>query len=293
MAKYSYQSYIDSARQQKRGSKEPYARKVGYFKLINDGDKAVVRFDYSNADEFDIYDVHTFKNKEGHYRNVLCLKKNFRDPDADCPFCKAGYDAYPLRTKFYVKLIQYVPQEDGSIKVEPKVWERPANFAKTIDSFINDYGDLHDVVFIVTRNGERGSRDTTYSINLALPSKYNEANGYAKDFSGFDGFNLVGHSFMSRDYEEMEAFVATGDFPLRKRNDASEIAKPSIDEIPYVAHPSNPIPSISKPSVSASESNSTADADSKTDKQAQFQGNASAIQNADPTVSRPRRIYNF
>lgn len=284
MAKYSYSSYMESTRS--ASPSHGADRKVGYFKLADDGDKALVRFDYSNPEEFEVYDVHRFKNREGYYRNVLCLKESVRDPDSKCPFCAAGFDKYPLRTKFYVKLIQYVRAEDGSIKVEPKVWERPAGFVKEMKSLIDDYGDLRDVVFTISRNGERGSRDTTYSVNMALPAKYNEQNGYVKDFSGFDGFNLVGHSFMSRDYDEMQEFIETGDFPMRKRD-----SRPAAQPAQPTAYPSQPAyPTADPTAFDDMDYDPLAPVDDKPSPRPTAPQPQKA---ADPTVARPRRVYTY
>lgn len=286
MAKYSYSSYMESTRN--ASSSHGSDKKVGYFKLADDGDKALVRFDYSNPEEFEVYDVHRFKNRDGYYRNVLCLKESVRDPDSKCPFCAAGFDKYPPRTKFYVKLIQYVRADDGSIKVEPKVWERPAGFVKEMKSLIDDYGDLRDVVFTISRNGERGSRDTTYSVNMALPAKYNEQSGYVKDFSGFDGFSLVGHSFMSRDYDEMHAFVETGDFPMRKRDSrpAAQSAQPAAPA--YSAAPA--YPAADPMAFDDMDDDPLAPVDAKPSPRPSAPQPQKA---ADPTVARPRRVYTY
>lgn len=295
MAKYSYSTYIAASKKESRGGDGKFGkdRKVGYFKLVNDGDKAVVRFDYDNPEQFEVYDVHQIKTAEGRYRNVLCLKETPYDPDSKCPLCEAGYDDYPLRTKFYVKLIQYVQGEDGRIKAEPKVWERPAGFVKDLKSMIDDYGDLRDVVFIVSRNGERGSRDTTYSINMALPAKYNEQTGYVKDFSGFEGFGLAGHSFMSRTAEECKAFIATGDFPMRSHDHSKDVAKPEADYL----KPKGAQAIAERPSVLDLDDDPFGGADNPL---AECPPSSLAPESvkadspaSDPTVSRPRRVYNY
>ena len=313
MAKYSYSTYMAASRPSNHQSE----RKVGYFKLADDGDKAVVRFDYSNPEEFEVYDVHQVKTSDGRYRNVLCLKENVYDDNSKCPMCQHwaapdGSNKYPLRTKFYVKLIQYVQSPDGSIQVEPKIWERPAGFVKDMKSFIDDYGDLRDVVFIVSRNGARGSRDTKYSINMALPAKYNEQTGYVKDFSGFEGFNLIGHSFMSRNFAEMEEFVKTGEFPAKGRQQPQSAAKQEAYQADGgVATGQSRPADFPAPNRSAGTYFDGGSAKSPANGISDFHAeprhaDANPIPNPpqgqqtprqtvdeDPTVSRPRRVYTY
>lgn len=214
---YSYETYA-SARS--RGSSEAPSEKgsgVGYFKLVDDGDEAVVRFDYNSPNEIMMAHVHDEPVGNNKHRRVLCLRTNARDDMEKCPLCARGDRFF---SKVYLKLIEYTKDENGNIAIQPKVWERPASFADQIVEYINNYGGLKDVVFKVKRIGIRGSKDTSYLLTPLPSTMYSEDKGYAKDFSGFDGFSLYPHSFLSKDKADMEEYVRTGDFPFHRRDEA-------------------------------------------------------------------------
>lgn len=208
MPKYSYETYSDLKKE--TSNNKPRERKVGYFKL-KPGEEALVRFAYVEPKEFDICTVHEVKVQD-KFRTVLCLRNAKESIDA-CPMCAQGM---PLKARFYVKLLHYVVDESGQVKVVAEVANWPKKYADVLRARFIEYGDLKDNLFKVTRIGD--GKDTSYDIQYANPVKYSEANGYVKDFSAFDDFDLAHHSYIDRTKEEVEEFLQTGDFPMRKKD---------------------------------------------------------------------------
>lgn len=211
MAKFGYDVYTNAQTQSNENRS-----KVGYFKLVNDGDEAIVRFVYSNASQFDLETVHKVKIGD-QFRRVACLRGPL-EPIDNCPLCKANVKT---ERKFYVKLVEYVPVKDNvgnivGIQAVPKVWERPASgkndFVKIIKAYLDEYGDLTQMVFKVKRFGVAGSLQTTYEVIPANQQMYPE-NVYVKDFSGFADLDLAHHSFMNKNANELNEFLRTGKFP--------------------------------------------------------------------------------
>ena len=262
-------------------------KKVGYFSLKNDGDSAVVRFAYSSVNDISVETVHKLV-VDGRWRSVSCIKGAY-DPIDNCPLCKEGYD---LKKRIFVKLIEYVPTQDGKISIEAKVWDRPAegknDFVKKLINMSNSCGgDLTNYLFTITRSGDSGSMDTTYDINPILNMAVYPESLYAKDFSAFEGFTPAHHSFMLKTKEELEQFIETGKFP------AKDTTNKQVNQQAVNPTPVNPTP------VQATPVNSTP-------VQATPVSTADVVINPTPgtsvettpidstgTTTRPRRVYDF
>lgn len=210
MAKFSYADYASKSKEthQSTANRE---RNVGYFSLKDDGDEALVRFNYSSVDDFDIVTVHNVQ-VNGNWRRVSCLSDG-HDSAHKCPLCESGERVY---SKFYVKLIEYTKDENGNVKAQAKVWERPVAFADTIKSYLDEYGDLRNQVFKIKRKGAKGDIQTTYGLIFANPQIYKEELGYTKDFSAFESLDLGHFSYLKKSAEEMKEFLNTGKFPDKK-----------------------------------------------------------------------------
>jgi hypothetical protein len=252
MATLSYEEW--KARKNSASSKE---FKVGYFNALrDDGDTALVRFDYDSVKEFTVQDIHRIRVND-KWRSVVCPRGRYDSKDS-CPLCKAGEYA---SSKVYVKLLEYVKDETGKIVAQAKVWERPAKFIQKIIGAYNDASELglypmnskiSDIVFKVTRNGAKGAKDTDYDIKPANPSIY-KPEMYVKDFADFEGLDLAHHSYMVRTVEEIQYYMDHGEFPPFKK-DGDAPAKPAEDapSIPadnVAAHdefPSSPVTSSPK-----------------------------------------------
>ena len=198
-------------------------KKVGYFKL-KPGEKAIVRFAYKTAKEIEIATVHEVKVKD-KFRTVLCIR-DANDPLDACPLCANGTD---IKSRAYVKLLRYEVDTQGKVtNVVAEVANWPKKYATTLSNRNNEYGDLQDSLFTVTRTGS--GKDTTYDIQYANPVKYNEANGFVKDFSDFEGFELAHHSYIERSKEDIEEFLQSGEFPMPKKNNQNTQGQGDVAE---------------------------------------------------------------
>ena len=211
MAKFSYAD-LEAAQERRANAQNNTPRQsVSYFGLKNDGDEAIVRFAYTDVSQFDFMSVHQVKIGNS-YRKINCLR-SYREPVQKCPFCASGDESLSkVFTRFYVKLLEYVRDDQSNIVPMPRIWEKSANFAKTLASYFNEYGDLSECVFKIKRHGQPGSVDTTYDIILANPMVY-KPEIYAKDFSAFDTYSLNRYVVLDKTAEEMNAFLANGEFP--------------------------------------------------------------------------------
>ena len=173
--------------------------RVGYFSLKNDGDEAIVRFVYNDPSEFEIYTVHPV-TKGGKFRRVNCIN-DLKAGIHNCPLCAAGVQ---LQNKFYIRLIEYVRDDQGNIIPYARVWERPTSYIQTLANLFSEYGPLNNSVFKIKRSGAPGDMKTTYNIMYSNPSIYNEQL-YPKDFSAFDGYKILGTAILDESALEMEA----------------------------------------------------------------------------------------
>lgn len=192
--------------------------KVGFFG-INDGQEAVVRFAINSVDDFEIYTVHPITVGQSSYpnRRVSCLRTDPKtDPINYCPLCARGEK---VQQRLYIKMIQYV-NENGQIVPKAVVWDRPAySYAPQLKSYLDNYGPLTNIVCKIVRHGN--GLDTKYDIIPNLnPQVYNEQM-YPKNFSDFDGFNVLGTMVMDRTYDEINQFIQTGQFPQRTQNNTT------------------------------------------------------------------------
>lgn len=219
MSIYSYESFLKNNAEKDSAKKTTSKfQKVGYFKLENDGDVAIVRFAYSNASEFKIATVHVVEK----FKRVVCLR-DANDPVEKCPLCAAGEKLY---SKFYVKLIEYTKDEQGNVVATPKIWERPSGFAQTLDSLCTEYGGLlSDHIFKIKRRGAKGDMKTEYDVMYANPELYKESVGYVKDFTAFDNFDLSRHSYYVKSYDEIAEYCETGKFPEVVKEESKNLDK--------------------------------------------------------------------
>ena len=232
-------------------SNEGSGSDIGFFTLKNDGDEAVVRFMCDSVDDFDIQMVHniTLRNK---YRKVACLRDP-RDPIGNCPMCAAGI---PLTTRFFIRLISYNKVADpqtGNVIIVPKamIWERETRYAKTLKSYLDNYGPLSDVICKIIRHGAAGDMNTKYEIVPNLSKQIYRDDIYVKDPSLFGTFETIGSIVMKKDYNEMTTFIATGSFPEKPKESTTTStqapAQPAAQAAPtYTAAPAY-VPTTSTP----------------------------------------------
>ena len=218
MSRYDYDEYekLESSGKFRSGAGRPSYK--GYFHLDDDLDSAIVRFAYSSPKEFDIVSYHRVKSGDRNIK-VSCLRSPVDEIDL-CPLCAAEEK---LSTKFFVKVIEYNKDEDGKIVAEGKIWETRPAFRKKLKTLADEYGTLSDIIFKIVRHGAKGSTSTDYDIIPASPKIYKDEL-YPYDENIFKDYQVVGRGGAVRvkTYEDMVAFLETGDFPAPKQAETAE-----------------------------------------------------------------------
>ena len=200
MARISYDEFVASSQSQQtqvNTTTQSHPTWVKYFSLKNDGDEAIVRFMYNDPSELDICDIHTIKGVAFDTK-YSCLRSP-KDPLENCPLCKAGVKT---DRRVYLKMLQYFPDGNGGIRVEPRVWERSPRYVATIKTLMDEYAPICDYVFKVKRSGAAGSTQTTYTILPCNPTVYT-TNVYKKEDALFANYHVIGSTVVEKSYDEL------------------------------------------------------------------------------------------
>lgn len=149
---------------------------INTLKLLDDKDSAKVKILVSSHEDLLNYIKPVHRLKVGKYDNdVLCTGE-------DCELCKAGYNKKP-------QLVLPLYNIDNK-RVE--FWKRGRKDIIKINALFEDgYDNLMDYTFKITRNGAKGSKDTTYTFN-PLP-KNEEVKGLETEIE--DMPSITGTSF--------------------------------------------------------------------------------------------------
>ena len=196
--------------------------KIGYFRLKDDGDIAIARINLGSTDEFMFAAVHTI-NVGGKWLKVSCHNPLGMNA-AGCALCSAN-QANPKGSisksakKMYIPMIvsyRDAQSTTGYTPPVPVIWERPAQFSRELANKLMVAGDLKNVLVLITRNGKAGDMQTTYSVDV-LPDTHPvfKPEMIPTDFSAFNNFNIAKHSYWEKTAEEINTFLATGQFPER------------------------------------------------------------------------------
>ena len=221
MANFSYEQYQQVVAQAQANSNGD-GTKVGYFKLADDGQIAIARINIASTDELAFAAIHTI-SANGRWTKVSChnpLNMN----GASCALCAANA-ANPKGTisrsakKVYIPMMVSYRDPNaatGYTAPAPVIWERPAGFSRELANKLMIAGDLRNTLVLITRNGKAGDMQTTYSMDI-LPESHPvfKPDMIPMDFSAFNNFNIARHSYWEKTPEEINTFLATGQFPER------------------------------------------------------------------------------
>lgn len=215
---FNFAQYQQIAAQEQTQSGD--GTKIGYFKLKNDGDIAIARINLSSTDEFMFAAVHTLQ-VGGKWMKVSCHNPLGMNA-AGCPLCSAnqanpnGSISKSTKKMFIPMLVSYRDPQSatGYTPVIPVIWDRPAQFSRELANKLMVAGNLKDVLVLITRNGKAGDMQTTYSVDV-LPATHPvfKPEMIPTDFSAFNNFNIAKHSYWEKTVEEINTFLATGQFP--------------------------------------------------------------------------------
>lgn len=207
---------------------------INFFTLRNDNDEAIVRFMCDSVKDFEILTVHDIQIG-GKYRKINCIR-DFQDPIENCPLCASGTK---INQRFFIKMIQYDKSTDGAgnVVITPKavIWERSTAYAKTLKSYLDNYGPLSDIICKIIRHGKAGDMQTTYEIVPNLNKNVYRDDIYVKDVNIFGGFNAFGTIVMDRTYDEIMQFQMTGQFPVREKKQEAQTEAPVQNPTPQSA----------------------------------------------------------
>lgn len=253
MANFSYAQYQEAVAraQANQGS----GTKVGFFKLKDDGDEALVRINCASVEDLDFASVHTISTN-GKWIKVSCLNP-LGAYGENCALCSAATSNNAISKsskKVYVQMLAaYKDKATGQFSAAiPVIWERPAGFSREIANYIRDYGNLKEIILKVTRNGVAGDMKTTYSIGF-IPL-YNKPELVPADgLAAFDNFNIAKHSYWEKTAEEILTFLQTGSFPEKVVTAAptaapATYAQPNVmtTTTPYVAPATQAAPVVNE-----------------------------------------------
>ena len=221
MANFSYSEYQQVVAQAQANSNGD-GTKVGYFRLKDDGDIAIARINIASTDELRFASIHTI-NANGRWTKVSCHNPLGMN-GGSCALCAANV-ANPKGSiiksskKLYIPMMVYyrdVNSSTGYTAPAPVIWERPAGFSRELANKLMIAGDLRNTLVMITRNGKAGDMQTTYSVDI-LPENHPvfKPEMIPAEFSAFNNFNVARHSYWEKTAEEINAFLATGQFPER------------------------------------------------------------------------------
>lgn len=239
MSQFNYDQYNALINRASEGAQQSV--KIGFFKLKDDGDEALVRINCKDLEDLQFASVHTV-NAAGKWMKVSCHNP-VGSYTGDCPLCAANVAGNTAISKagkkVYVQmLVAYRDKVTGEFSAPiPVIWERPAGFSREIANKLRDYGDLRSVLLKVTRNGKAGDMKTTYSMDYAVPTVF-KPELIPADFSAFVNFNIAKHSYWEKSVGDINTFLATGSFPEIVKQDVSQSgvsgAPTVVQDTPYV-----------------------------------------------------------
>ena len=225
---FNFAQYQQIAAQEQTQSGD--GTKIGYFKLKDDGDIAIARINLGSTDEFMFAAVHTI-NVGGKWLKVSCHNPLGMNT-AGCALCSAnaanpkGSISKASRKMYIPMVVSYrdVQSTTGYTPPAPVIWERPAQFSRELANKLMVAGDLKSVLVLITRNGKAGDMQTTYSVDV-LPETHPvfKPEMIPADFSAFNNFNIAKHSYWEKSVEEINTFLATGQFPERAQTNQQNV----------------------------------------------------------------------
>ena len=214
MANFNFNEY-EAAHQKPASQQSQNGESKSYIQNIKvaDGGEAVVRFFISTSDDIEITTVHNIdlfstKTNKSYSKSISCLRESYQDPLDTCPLCAQGNE---VKARAYIKLLEYV-NVNGEIVATPRIWDASKTNARTVNSFLADYGDLTEYLFKLKRTGTGTS--TRYNlVPIPATSPVYKPEVYKKEFEKFDDYYI--NPYLKKSFDEVQVYVETGKFPER------------------------------------------------------------------------------
>ena len=213
-------------------------QKVGFFKLPNDGDVALVRINVTKPEDLMLADYHQL-DASTKFMKVECT-------GVGCPFCKeAEIEAKAnketgtpvkiskAKARVFLPMLVAYKQPDGTYsQPEAVIFDAPAagksDFVQPIVDKLVDFGPLTNHIFKLTRHGLK--LDTKYALDY-VPTFDNDSI-VPNDFSAFTNFRIDKHSYWVKTNVDMENFLSTGTFAAAATTTATTTTANTTVEAP-------------------------------------------------------------
>ena len=197
----------DILKKYENSNKKTDDKQVPFFTLKKDGESATVRFLVKDVEDLGNYVFEAHKVKIGDYDNfVKCLGN-------DCVCCRE------TRTT----LRMFVPVLNLKTN-QVEIWGRGMSEIKAIMNLIDKYGkkfgNLHDCVFEIKRNGGKGDTNTSYSILFEDNDKLENVESLIEEVP-----SLVGRNFryiIDLNAEQQADVLVTGQLSWTKKEETTE-----------------------------------------------------------------------
>lgn len=232
MSQFSYAQYQNVVAQAQANGE---GTKIGYFKLKDDGDIAIARINIGSTDDMMFASVHTL-NVGGKWLKVSCLNP-LGSSNGTCGLCAAhaanpkGSVSKSAKKLFIPMIVSYRDPNatTGYTTPIPVIWDRPAAFSRELASKLMAVGDLRNTLILITRNGKANDMQTTYSVDI-LPESHPvfKPDMIPNDFNAFNNFNIARHSYWEKSAEEINSYLATGQFPERTATNSQTMANGTV-----------------------------------------------------------------
>ena len=195
-----------------------------FFQLKDNGDKAKVRFLYTDVSSITPYVVHEVETGEyddkGNPKTkyVNCLRE-YNEPVDKCPLCAAGYKPVP---KLFLKLYN----EDTG---ECQIWERGKTYAQRIANLAAHFNPLCNEVIEISRLGAKGDKQTRYEF---LPLENSPVN-----LDDYEPTEPLGTLILDKTPEELDEYLNVGSFPSESVNVAQQRSTEVVRRTPSNTNP--------------------------------------------------------
>ena len=183
-----------------------------YLTLKDNGSIARGRILCEKAEDIECLEVH--RVKVGDYeREVNCRfdKENGGTID-DCPFCKAGIKK---TAKIFIPFFNAEAEEGKEIQI----FERPYGYYSKISNYCARYNPIVGTEVEIERRGEAGYQKTDYDIFPVGDRDGTTVDDILDDCGVKELPKILGSYVLDKSAEDMEYYVANGEFPPYDRQE--------------------------------------------------------------------------
>lgn len=231
MAKFAWDQ-VESVPQNENNSE---SRADRFLKLTNDKQSVLIRFLANSIDDIELHSTHRVHVKTSMGKEwdaaVECLRTDGSQPVSACPFCEKGI---AIKNEIYMQVF------DESTKTA-KVFTRPRSFVEQLRSMFNTierFGNgapVASALVKITRNGAKGAKDTTYTLEVIEFTKGVTLETLKRDYGvGIEDFHELG-CLRDVTWSEANEWARTGNLPAPAKKKVDAYGRPLQEERPQEA----------------------------------------------------------